>query len=234
MTEKQVTDHALGISLYIKVRKTIVPLHTLVLKQAQRGSPQGSMLSSFLGIWIMSHLQWSGSTILINYADNFAILAKTKASAVKARASLVSQVGKLPGGTFNLKADDPQLVSQRFVFIGHSLRKKKGTIEARPAKPERLDSAISAMNDKIGRLVHGSKKNEANAQARARELALDAWYKIRSWKRAFKECDPEAVSEAAAFPESIIQMNWFSLLKISPMQANGHSNPEAEWSEAIS
>src|SRR5262245_60354949 len=104
----EVVEHAV-LGRYMKVKgayvKDLYSSHSswiALLSQSRRGLPQGSTCSPIIGSFSLSHLKWSfpAGVMLINYVDDFLLLAKSPELLETAKGELVKAIAELPGGNF--------------------------------------------------------------------------------------------------------------------------------------
>jgi len=88
--------------------------------QAAPGIPQGSVSSSEVGLWCVSHLEklQIEDVDLINHADNFFVLAKSAEALEEAAKALSAGIAGLPGGPFTVKTEQVTTVDKGFRMLG--------------------------------------------------------------------------------------------------------------------
>lgn len=167
--------------------------HTL-LEEARLGVPQGSACSSIVAAYCVSRLQWPSiaGVALLNFADDFLLLAISADALTKAADELVIAVENLPGGTFKLKLKATRTASQGFKFLGHQLQIKEGALRTWPtvASQEEFFGKLSTIDRRLGKIVYplGSAFGKFDKQAAVRVLA-EYFAIVDGWRAAFKACD---------------------------------------------
>lgn len=166
---------------------------SLLCKQARLGMPQGSGCASIIGARCVSRLKWSPTedVALVNYVDDFQLLAKSKQALAKAVEELTKAVGHLPGGTFILELKQQSPVAQGMTFLGHTLQLSDGELRVWPSL-----KASECFSQEMDRLDHELKrvvfppgvKASACDKSKAMILLVSYTAKIRGWRAAFREC----------------------------------------------
>lgn len=177
------------------------PKLTSLVHQARRGIPQGSSLSPLVAEMMVSQMviDLPLGVRLTNYADNFLLLAKTKAELEQSVVELEAAIKELPGGHFKLKDEGSGcLEADPLEFLGHVLC-------AGSAGPRVVVSAPN--HDRFyGELVqfdrcsgpYAAAANETSLEALRVRLAILYNYLI-SWKAAFRLCDNAGEIAATGF-----------------------------------
>lgn len=170
--------------------------HKDLLIQARLGLPQGSSCSPIIGMYVVSRLVWPSmpSVVLINYVDDFLLLAPDPNVLDWAIGELTSAVAHLPGGHFNLVLKAQRQVAKGFEFLGHRLQLVNGTLRTEPTGTN-VQSFISQINfyeEKIGNLKFPLSEVD---KERALEWAAAQFAIINGWKQAFVECDAARMKE---------------------------------------
>lgn len=177
-------------------------------KAARQGVPQGSVVSPLIGALAVSQIAWEpdDGVVLINYVDDFLILAPSKEKLEKAIFALDSAVTQeLPGGNFHLKHEHLGTFSEGVDFLGHSFsfETEKSVVDKKyvfeemfvimptPSVFKRLGDNVDTMSDKIKVakklfVKKGSEKHRDTFVSRLAEL----YAHLRGWKESFSECDP--------------------------------------------
>jgi hypothetical protein len=149
---------------------------------------------------------------LVNYVDDFLLLAKSAEALADAVDALVAAVEQLPGGNFALTLKDKCLAKQGFTFLGHAIQQFDGCLSvwASALAQESLWREVARLDERLGAIVYppGAPSANFDKTAAVAELAkLTAV--VRGWSEAFKECNAVA---------SLVQPIW---------------SRHAEWKEAI-
>src|SRR3546814_4734910 len=107
---------------------TSYPLPSILslLFAARLGIPQGSACSPIVSDYCMSRIPWSPSSgiALVNYADDFFLLATSIPLLAAGGDMLIDAVSEIPGGTFKL-----QQLSEGSVHDGLAFRAEEHTSE---------------------------------------------------------------------------------------------------------
>ena len=105
------------------------------MAQARQGIPQGSAASSLLAEVVLAPLfnALPEGACVINYADNFLILAHSKAEADSTVNTLRCACKSLPAGPLRLVAKEPRPSTEWIDFLGYSLRAHNGNVLIRPS-----------------------------------------------------------------------------------------------------
>ncbi|WP_409561751.1 hypothetical protein [Hyphomicrobium sp. MC8b] len=168
--------------------QTPYPNASMIITDARSGIPTGSICSPIVSGWSLSRLRWERDDVaLINYADNFLLLAASAQKVEAAAEQFVKAVGNLPGGNFTLALRESGKTGDPFSFLGHQLQIKGGSASIRPT-----NETIGAFKNKFDELecsltdlmeVGGKDLEDAKLiLLKMREL-------IHGWAGAFSECD---------------------------------------------
>src|SRR3546814_6047452 len=84
----------------------------------------------------MSRIPWSPSSgiALVNYADDFFLLATSIPLLAAGGDMLIDAVSEIPGGTFKLKQLSEGSVHDGLAFLGHTFAFKSGALKTSPAE----------------------------------------------------------------------------------------------------
>lgn len=201
---------------------TIIPTHTL-LHQARQGIPLGSSCASVVAGFCMSRLHWETSlgVAMLNYSDNFLILASTKKRLEKGIGRLEKAVANLPGGHFDLKLISAGHASEGLEFLGHTIKKVGGIIETSPsyANENGFLREVIKLGEKVIAASHAGNKLKAIKHLQVLCAA------IKGWVQAFQECD--RIAEREVFLLSHLQDDAAALgLKIETIYAGVNADPQ--------
>lgn len=160
-----------------------------LLEQARRGIPQGASCSPMVAALSTSRLAWSAmpGVRLLNYVDDFLLLAITQGELMAGIEGLTKAIGNLPGGTFHLKAVVQGHVQQGIEFLGHRLILDEGGVEAEVALgpinrfAQRLMTIETELNA-LGFPPGQTKQKDRIVRLLARELGF-----AHGWRAAFRE-----------------------------------------------
>ncbi len=157
----------------------------LLLQEARQGIAQGSTSSPLIAAYVMHHLDWinSSETVLINFADNFLLLAATEQLLQKEVGKLEDAMSNLPGGNFITQILDIGKASKSFDFLGHTLRCSLGKVFT-SIKLSHQDGAAKLFgktDEKIAQLIYCGKNNKQKAL----ELLIEFYRQVNGWVNAF-------------------------------------------------
>lgn len=165
--------------------------HEHLLDLARLGIPQGSGCSPIVGMFCMSRLAWPSTpgVMLINYADDFLLLAQSDKLLAGAIEKLTDAVANLPGGHFELKLKGTYQASKGTEFLGHRLRVTQGKLVTSPTERGigHFLAIVTALSEKLWKAIYppGAGTNKkAGLKHLARLVAL-----IEGWSAAFSQCD---------------------------------------------
>ncbi|WP_409190872.1 hypothetical protein [Bradyrhizobium sp. RDM4] len=113
----------------------ILPVSKLILL-AQSGLPLGSICSPMIAAYSVSFLNWTPNPqrILLNYADNFLLLASSSQALSEGISEVMAAVRKLPAGKFKLKVQSEGNASDGFDFLGHHLQLLQDKVLVEPSQ----------------------------------------------------------------------------------------------------
>lgn len=163
---------------------------------ARQGVPQGSVVSPLIGALAVSEISWEpdDGVVLINYVDDFLILAPSKEKLEKATFALDSAVThELPGGNFHLKHEQFGTFSEGVEFLGHHLFFEDGVmvIEPTPSAISRLHDNVQVMREKIeAARKRYLKKGEGKQRYKFVSRLAELYSHMRGWRESFSECHP--------------------------------------------
>lgn len=187
------------------------PLLGKLSQLASRGVAQGSTLSPLIGELAVSQLGWEGisEVQMLNYADDFLLIAPDIETLDEATKALTSAVAALPGGHFSLLEKDMLDIASPtstfgagVVFLGYHLKIwKDGSLDVGPcgAASERFGEITEEMVRRIKKAVKQlkSKSVEKDGDEEVSHLMLKAagrisqlYHYVKAWEGAFKETDP--------------------------------------------
>jgi hypothetical protein len=164
-----------------------------LLYAAGQGVPLGAASSAKVALFIISLLTWSPSATakLINWADDFLLLALTAEDLEKEIEKLVSAVAELPGGHFKLKLLQEGPLSKGIRFLGHNLQLVDGVLQTKVA-PHAWEGILKRLSEldthPVVSPMSGKKSDPKKSLAlMARMLAY-----AKGWRQAFSQCDDAA------------------------------------------
>jgi hypothetical protein len=199
----------------------IIPISTLLL-QALPGLPLGSICSPIIAAHSISRLQWTHNPdwTLLNYADNFLLLASSPQALEKGIDELTSAVGKLPGGNFSLVQQHEGKATDGLEFLGHVLSLTDWKVRVAPGiSIEAILQQGMKMGEEVALAV-----NENN-EAKALGHVLAYCEKVKGWLAAFAMCDNH--QELRLFFEHSIAMNALPLkINVKELMLGAEANYE--------
>lgn len=196
---KEVVGHAVvgrHMKAVLDQRKIKFSSHTKdsLLAQARRGIPLGSASSPIVSMICVSRLafQLPPGVALLNYADDFQLLAKSPKALKKSTGKLTDAVAKLPGGHFKLKTKGEGSAITGIDFLGHRLQIVNGELRTKPTEANLQDvyDKLNKLEERFGQAAYGPGKIN---QAKAILCAAEQYAFIDGWLAAFSECDDMAI-----------------------------------------
>lgn len=176
------SPHGLHSSPYSSLAQTLLPL-------ARQGIPIGSATSSVVSMLAISRLEWSSiqDVQIINFADDFFVLAKTLAKLEEGTVALIEAVANLPDGQFTLQLKEKGHVSSMIGFLGHKFYVKDGTLKVAPsdANLEKMHQELCELELKLQPYFSKPWKKD---QAKVLALAATYYAKVQGYKAAFSAC----------------------------------------------
>ncbi len=179
-------------------------------QQAHRGVAQGSALSPLIGALAVAQLNWSSvkEVQMLNYADDFLVIAPTLEVLDTATQALTAAVAALPGGHFELlpkKMSMDGSATSTFgafvTFLGYDMRvEKDGSLEVGPctAASKRFDEITGEIIRRIKKSIKRLKAKSVTDDPEGASLMVMAaggyisqlYHYVKGWESAFKETDP--------------------------------------------
>jgi hypothetical protein len=163
---------------------------------ARQGLPPGSGCSPVIAEFIISKLAWSTSThvVIVNYCDDWLILASTPKYLDEAIGALTDAVSKLPGGHFELVLLDQSSAFEGFLFLGHCFHLVNGLVRTTVGRKAvfSLTARLAELDQQFCDLVWNNKpayKSKTKKEAEAIALLAEMSAVIQGWRRAFREAD---------------------------------------------
>ncbi|MEQ9519047.1 MAG: reverse transcriptase domain-containing protein [Parvibaculum sp.] len=186
------------------------PLLGKLSQLASRGVAQGSTLSPLIGELAVSQLGWEGisEVQMLNYADDFLLIAPDIETLDEATKALTSAVAALPGGHFSLlKKDMPDIASSTstfgagVVFLGYYLQVLEGVLNVWPcnAATERFREIKGEMTRRIKKEIKQLKSKSIDKDGdeevayfmlKAAGRVSQLHHYVKAWQGAFMETDP--------------------------------------------
>ncbi|MBV5263237.1 hypothetical protein [Pinisolibacter aquiterrae] len=141
---------------------TYSPLPVSIADEARLGLPQGSICSPIVTELCLSRLPWSPTPAvkLVNYVDNFLLLATDEGSLQEEIEKLKWALAQLPGGTFSFKPPLKKTGEAGMVFLGHIFQVSNGELHTLVgySQGSKLLEMESALTNHIGFHYSVSKK----------------------------------------------------------------------------
>ena len=165
----------------------------VVVSQARLGVPQGSTCSPIVGSFCGSKLAWSPTpdVKLVNYVDDYFLLATSAQALEAAIEELVEAVGELPGGHFELVLKSSCHVDDGLEFLGHAIRRIDGVLKTWPAhfNVDHLVGEVMKIDNRISNIVYAPGKFSGVGSHEVTQLLARMCSKIEGWVSAFSACD---------------------------------------------
>lgn len=200
----EVVEHAVvgrHIEVYVDQSKSkgyASPLHTPhyddLISLARRGIPPGSACSPIIAEFMISRLAWEPSkqVVIVNYCDDWLILALKIEHLDAAVRALTDAVSKLPGGHFELLRIDQGSAPEGFGFLGHHFQLVNGLVRTTVAAQAvfSLGAKLAKLDQTFSDLVYDPKnKNKPNKKKEALNLLAEMTALVKGWGAAFREAD---------------------------------------------
>lgn len=195
---------------------------------ARKGLPQGLATSSLIAVMTIARLQWHEmpGVMLVNFGDDFFLLAMSETALTMAVARLQKAVAVLPNGHFDLNLKRIGPLSKGSDFIGHSLRIEKGELRIRPTERSLASIRTKLMDIETG--IYGKLGIPVkNSSHEAYVLAARYVATVQGWLAAHKACND---LEARWAHEMIAQMHEnLAALNVSLAHAKEFMSPWMDW-----
>lgn len=199
---------------------------TYLLLLARLGIPLGSACSPIIGAYCLSRLSWVqiDGVAIINYADDFLLLALSQKQLEKAIGELTGAVAIHPGGHFELKLKQVKNVTKGFEFLGHHLRMKGGELMVTPTEANLQDlwTRLNHLDTKAGKAAYPAGPHSTVNKKAALALLAEMLTLVEGWTGAFRECDDPTRYQAHAM---IILEQWLEQLGVSIGQVKAAQDP---------
>lgn len=163
-----------------------------LLWQARRGIPTGSSVSSIVAVMMVSRLKLTTAvkTSIINFEDDFLVLASSKEELAQTVEALRLSVGKLPGGHFSLIGKSQGCFeNDSLVCLGHSIALVDGklVVSVSGHNTDQFYAMLLDFENSAGEFAHGAGK--LTPEKRLIQCAKLSNY-LRSWHGTFTHsCD---------------------------------------------
>lgn len=176
------------------------------------GIAQGSVCSPSIANFYISKLnpQLPKDARVLNYADDFLVLAKSGESLEKARKALKASVEALSVGSFELLEKSGSSMSTGFAFLGHQFVQGSEGLQVYLTDQviERQAIVTGLQNDRFHALLakkNGASKSGADASlvdAQIVDLLIDWARTIKGWQSAYSEVND--IEEHIAFHRDML------------------------------
>lgn len=181
------------VSRWGKFLSLPLPSEKHLLSAARRGIPHGSTCSPLVSSYCMRQLPWHPvpELVLVNYSDDFLLMAHSKSTLQKAGPVLVEAVGDLPGGHFKLERKCELKADEGFAFLGHQFRLQHGCLKISPTEKNinAFWKTLAELDERVSKFIYTLEMSKKDAFPLAVEaLARLAAY-VQGWRAAFAECD---------------------------------------------
>jgi len=167
---------------YASLAQSLLPL-------ARQGIPTGSSTSTIVSMMAISRLAWSPieDVAIINYADDFLVLATDHARLVDGVGALIASVAKLPGGHFTLLPKEQGPAAKGLRFLGHRFYVKDDMLRVAPsdASLEKMHADLNRIELQLQPLLSKPWKKD---QAQALRLAATYYARVQGYRAAFSAC----------------------------------------------
>jgi hypothetical protein len=200
----EVVEHAVigrHLEAYVDQSKSkghASPLHTPhyddLITLARRGIPPGSACSPIIAEFMISRLAWKPSkqVVIVNYCDDWLILAAQPEHRDAAVGALTDAVANLPGGQFELLPINQGSAPEGFGFLGHHFQLVNGLVRTTVAAQAvlSLNANLTKLDQTFSDLIyHPKNKNKPNKKKEALNLLAEMSVLLKGWGAAFRQAD---------------------------------------------
>jgi hypothetical protein len=168
--------------------------------------PQGLPIAPLIAAIIISTLAWKSipGVVLINFADNFLLVGKSKKAVTKAADALRAEVKALAGGSFCLKPAEVVSSEEGFEFLGHDFQWLADGLLLRPSSSAEDECArVFQSYERELNSLYSPKKLPLVPKKQALKIAGRMKTYLLSWCAAFDEC--HGINQQRAALESAMQ-----------------------------
>lgn len=206
-----------------------------LLWEARRGIPTGSCASSIVAPMMVSRMPLAAAVAdhLVNFEDDFFLLAPTTDELEERIGALGSSVKAIPGGRFTWQLKScGHLADTEASFLGHSISKNGGEVRIRLTHANR--ESLFHVLDELDKTLPVGGPTEAFEEAQLKNCAKVYQY-IRSWRATFALCEDvaEEAEDAMLMLEQVLADIGKSVSDIKSMIATSHFAPNVHF-EGIS
>jgi hypothetical protein len=169
----------------------------------------------------------TASAGMLNYADDFLLLAHSASARVKAIDELTEAVGNLPGGKFKLIQKQQSTAAYSITFLGHVLQVVDGKLTTWPlATAEGLYRELAKIDTRLGKTVYpGGLLGKFDKQEALRLLAK-CYAMVEGCRAAFKECD--RIDGILLVPSDSIKV-WLDTIDATMAELQNAVTPDMEY-----
>jgi len=143
---------------------------------SQKGLPQGAcsspMIADYIVGLVLSGIHLPDGVELINYADDFALIGRTRADVEQAVFTLRGAFMRHPSGDLRLTDDGIRRIADGFSFLGYRFRRRRGGPFILPT-----DDNMQRMRNRIAQYVVSILKGGATRKLKGY---------LRSWQSSFR------------------------------------------------
>ena len=180
-----VIEHVIGPppAEAICIRKVGMALSGIRLAEAsQSGISQGSRSSPLIAEIVVKRLltQFPLDVRIVNVADDFAIMARSKRDADAVTLALTRAAARSPAGRFQLRPkahDRARRACDGFEFVGYRFRKRRSSVQVEPS-----DGNLTKFNSRVYEIAVEMERGRPDAATALRRYVINWW-------RAFPLCN---------------------------------------------
>jgi hypothetical protein len=163
---------------------------TVLTEKVRLSLPQGLPISSLIAEIIISKLGWAvpPGIELINFADNFLVLGKSKSEVASAADTLRAAIHALAGGSFLTKSTGVVALEDGAGFLGHDFQKVGEDVLVRALAENEMYAMLERYEEELFSSC-STKKAFLGTQKKALRVLGKMLAYFTSWAAAFKACD---------------------------------------------
>ncbi len=175
-------------------------------QEAHSGLSTGSGCSPIIAMITVSKLAWSemAGVIVVNYLDNFLVLASSDALLGEAVSKLSAAIEQLPGGHFKPKKVFHNHAVDGFDFLGHHVRLEGNAVDITPTESNFHDfcSECDRLDTKLGDYLF---RPGCRDIPRGVRVAVDELDYVLGFLSAFDRCGPQQLKFYATQLQDVFQ-----------------------------
>ena len=169
------------------------PIHRYIKFIRQAGIPQGSACSPVIGSFFVSKLDFTlpKGAVVLNYADDFLVMAKSAEKREKATITLKASLEALSVGNFELLEKSSGSIPSGFTFLGHWFDTElDGTLVVRvlEANANKILSDLAAASEEMTDF-HAKVKTHPLGQLYVLDRLAALARRILGWLQSYSEAD---------------------------------------------